>query len=66
MRFTPSGAQRQSVSRVAGEAQCSAARGYYLDDPVNPTTLSLCPEVCDEVQQVPGELAFALGCEASP
>ncbi len=64
--FTPSGAQRQSVNRVAGEAQCGMARGYYLDDPVNPTTITLCPEVCDEVQQVSGELAFALGCEPSP
>lgn len=51
------------LRRVDGEGACTAD-GWYFDDPVAPTTMSLCPEACRTVQADPdARLDIALGCD---
>lgn len=54
---------RAELDRVAGEGACTD-NGWYFDDPVAPTTMSLCPEACRTVQADPdARLDIALGCD---
>lgn len=40
----------QLLPQVTSEADCSAAGGWYYDDPAAPTTVTLCPATCDTIQ----------------
>jgi hypothetical protein len=43
-----------------GEASaCAEMVGWYYDDPVNPSYITLCPASCGELQ---GELRLEFGC----
>lgn len=54
---------RAELDRVANEDACTD-NGWYFDDPVAPTTMSLCPEACRTVQADPdARLDIALGCD---
>jgi len=39
-----------TLPQVADAAGCGASGGWYYDDPIAPTTISLCPTSCAEVQ----------------
>jgi hypothetical protein len=39
-----------ALTKVANAAACTAGNEYYLDDPVNPTMITLCPSICTTVQ----------------
>ncbi len=48
--------------RVGTEAEC-AENGWYFDDVDNPTTITLCPDLCRRVQMDPdATLGITLGC----
>ncbi len=51
---------------VANEAACAGGDGFYYDDPVNPTKVTLCPATCDTVQADEGaSVVLLLGCLGS-
>ncbi|MDQ3032620.1 MAG: hypothetical protein M3Y87_09405 [Myxococcota bacterium] len=53
---------RSMLDRVEGMATCTA-NGWYFDDPVAPTQIVLCPDVCRDVQADPdAQMDIALGC----
>jgi hypothetical protein len=55
---------RAMLSRVDGVGACTG-EGWYFDDPVSPTQMVLCPDVCRDVQADPeANLDIALGCFA--
>ncbi len=52
---------------VADAASCGAAGGWYYDDPVKPTKVTLCPVSCDTAQASvgpgkPGHIDVLFGC----
>ncbi len=62
------GATSRPFGKVAGEAECGAAGGWYYDDDREPTTVILCPSSCDEAQdelRESGEagIGVAFGCD---
>ncbi len=51
------------VDKVDGSDDCDAG-GWYYDDPVDPSTITLCPDTCSEVQSDgTAKMSIALGCE---
>lgn len=51
-----------SLPRLAGPAAC-ASGGWFYDDPLEPTTIELCPATCAAVQADKGAtLEVLLGC----
>lgn len=54
------------VPRVAGEAACAGASGWYYDDPAAPSKVHLCPASCDGAQSkggdVPPTIEVLFGC----
>lgn len=59
-----SGSEVIRVPRVEGPEACTAEGGWYLDDPANPMTITLCPETCNTVQgDVQARIDVAVGCE---
>ena len=47
-----------------GLAGCTAAGGWYYDDPSAPQQISLCPSTCEHVQLSPtGKVDVKFGCE---
>jgi hypothetical protein len=65
--YHPSGGGADVVlSRVSAEDQCGSAQGFYLDDNVNPTRLSLCSQACTLVQADDGAtIDIDFGCLGS-
>lgn len=62
------GTQR-TIPRVATEADCGAAEGWYYDDPAAPTKVTLCATSCDSAQSPSGatkppKLEVLLGCKS--
>jgi len=53
------GADRSTVPQVSVEADCALADGWYYDDRDAPTTILLCPNICN----APGRVEVELGCE---
>jgi hypothetical protein len=61
-----SGSGTLLVPRVSGADACTDAGGWYLDDPANPMTITLCPTTCSEVQgNVEARVDIAVGCECT-
>jgi MYXO-CTERM domain-containing protein len=59
-----SGTDTIIVHRVEGAADCGPDGGWYFDDPVTPTTITLCPSTCATVQgDVEAKVDIAVGCE---
>jgi hypothetical protein len=50
---------------VANLAACTGANQWYYDDPMNPTTINLCPDTCTAVTSIMSSprLDIELGCE---
>lgn len=61
--FTPDGGEEGTIPQVENAAACGPSGGWYYDDPVNPTKITLCDATCDQIQGQSGELGLALGCE---
>lgn len=55
-----------TIGRVADEASCAGAAGWYYDMPTSPTSVILCPASCDAVQQAgaakPPRVDVLFGC----
>jgi len=65
--FTPSGGAAETLGQVSGAAACSAAGGWYYDDPAKPATITLCPTTCQTVQADMGaKMQIVLGCTTHP
>jgi len=61
--FTPQGGMPTKITKVADVTQCTAAGGFYYDNPAQPTKIILCPETCKTLQAIPdGKLELNLGC----
>jgi hypothetical protein len=47
------------------DPSCAANNGWHYDNEAAPTSIELCPAVCDaiKVQQDDGALNVALGCQ---
>lgn len=67
IEYTPgSGGPAIAYDPVANEAACAGGDGFYYDDPVNPTKVTLCPATCDTVQNDEGaKIQLLLGCLGS-
>jgi hypothetical protein len=67
VEFTPNaGAATQVFDFVATADMCttSPTKGWYFDNPVNPTKLSLCPMTCDAVKASDsGRVDVLYGCK---
>jgi hypothetical protein len=63
IEYTPGGQTvAQTLSNVGDPAKC-AAGGWYYDNPLNPSTISFCPETCTTVQSDEGaKIQIMLGC----
>lgn len=58
-----------TVPRVASEADCGAAEGWYYDSPTAPTKVLLCTAACDAAQSPSGatkppKIEVLLGCKS--
>jgi hypothetical protein len=62
--YTPgNGGMTQTLGQVSGFGACMGKEGWYYDDPVNPTTINLCPASCQIVQaDTDAMIEILLGC----
>src|SRR6185369_12845341 len=49
VNYTPGGGMKSTLPQVANEGACASASGWYYDNPVNPTRITLCKSTCDAV-----------------
>lgn len=63
--YTPgSGGSAQTIKQVANADECTAAGGWFYDNPSAPTSIELCPATCDAVQSDTGaKINIVLGCK---
>ncbi|MEM6293065.1 MAG: hypothetical protein AAGA54_17445 [Myxococcota bacterium] len=56
------------IGRVDDVNACAGVEnGWYYDDPINPTRISVCPQTCDTIQSFDaGKVAIKFGCETIP
>jgi hypothetical protein len=62
-----SGGNQVYLPGVTDAAACGMGAGWYYDDPVNPTKVTLCPASCDTAQASvgpgkPGHIEVLFGC----
>ncbi len=63
MSFTSGSGQKQSLKYVKDQSACTAAGGFYYDNPTNPTKITLCPSTCTTVQNDKnGKIQILLDC----
>ena len=61
--YTPGGGQPETLPQAASAADCGQLDGWYYDDPVTPTKITLCPHTCNDVQaDSEAHVSFAFGC----
>ena len=61
VEYTPSNGPPVPLAEVSGPGACGA--GWYLDDPQNPTKVTLCPSTCSTVQADTGaSVQVIAGC----
>lgn len=65
VEYTPAGGMAQTVPQVADAGACTAAGGWYYDNPTAPTMINLCPDTCNAVQAdaMGGAIRVIVGCE---
>ena len=64
VQLTPEGGMKQTIPQVSSAGECSAAGGWYYDDPVNPSRIILCPQTCEEVKALSmATINIVLGCK---
>jgi hypothetical protein len=64
--FTDGDGKEHVIGYNQSEADCetSTKKGWYYDDPINPTKIIACPDTCTFFQSDPdGSVAIQLGCE---
>jgi hypothetical protein len=65
--YTPGGGAVGLLGQVADAASCGAPGGWYYNDPVAPTQITLCPSTCSTVQADPiAKIDIILGCQTQP
>ena len=65
--YTSGGGMAGLLGQVQNAAGCSAAGGWYYNDPVAPTQITLCPGTCATVQADPvAKIDIILGCQTEP
>jgi hypothetical protein len=67
--YTPgSGGEKVTFGQVMSPADCGSSKGaWYYDDPVKPTTITLCPSTCDGIQSDAGaKIEILFGCATKP
>lgn len=58
-----SGSTPTPLVQVANANACEITNAYYLDDPIAPTRVELCPGACDNLKNSPGsKVTVAAGC----
>jgi hypothetical protein len=58
-----SGSTSTTLPQVSSDAACTATGGWYYDDNMAPTKITLCPATCSVVQSDPSaNLKLELGC----
>jgi hypothetical protein len=61
------GSQSVIFGEVSDASKCTNKGGWYYDDPAHPTTITLCPTTCSELQGDPmGKVKVILGCTTVP
>ncbi len=57
-----------TIGRVDDVNACAGVdNGWYYDDPISPTRISVCPQTCDTIQSFDaGKVAIKFGCETIP
>jgi hypothetical protein len=62
--FTPDGqTDGEIIPGVSGLSACQGNKGWYYDNPSNPTQILLCPAACDMVKNVKGKVEVVFGCQ---
>jgi len=63
VRYTPGTGTPVDFPLRPGPANCGSLQGFYYDDPVNPTTVTLCPASCAMVSSDPqAQLSIFYDC----
>jgi hypothetical protein len=63
LSYTPKDGDAETIPQVMSAGDCAGGEGWYYDNPMMPTTMTLCPTTCDIVQADPGaQLDVVLGC----
>jgi hypothetical protein len=62
--ITPHNGSQEILPRVGSEEECAGEAGYYLDDPSNPTQLTLCPASCERGATTNADVQVVIGCGA--
>jgi hypothetical protein len=63
VNYTPGGGMKSTLPQVANEGACANASGWYYDDPIKPTRITLCKSTCDAVTaDAMASLEILLGC----
>jgi len=64
INYIPGEGDAITLGQVPNAGACGAAGGWYYDDPINPTIISLCQTTCDEAQGDPdARVQILLGCQ---
>lgn len=65
LNYAPGGQNPAPVLNVpGGQADCTAAGGWYYDDPASPTRIFLCPATCAAVQaDTAAKIDVLFGCD---
>jgi hypothetical protein len=65
--YSPDGGAPALLGQVADAAGCGASGGWYYNDPVTPTQITLCPSTCSTIQADPSaKIDIILGCQTMP
>ncbi|HVY27544.1 MAG TPA: vWA domain-containing protein [Polyangiaceae bacterium] len=63
VNYTPGGGMKSTLPQVVNEGACANASGWYYDNPVSPTRITLCKSTCDAVTaDAMASLEILLGC----
>jgi hypothetical protein len=69
VQYTPGGGGPMvDFGQVKSAAECTPQKGgWYYDDPVKPTSITLCPTTCAGIQSDPGaKVQILFGCATKP
>lgn len=63
--YTPgNGGMPQELTQVMNASACTASGGWYYDNPTTPTTVTLCPTTCMQVQaDTMAKIELVFGCK---
>jgi len=66
VRFTSSANTETDIFAVSDPSQCGAQGGWYYDDPLNPTSIEVCPATCQAIQaDAGGKVDILFGCSTA-